>query len=212
MITDSLGPISFGLFIVAVLGTLAAGAAFVLAVLLKKPEWARVIAWVEAGGLALYAGLFLITSLASRTEELAVGTEKHICEVDCHLAYSVAGVKTVKVWGGRTAQGMFYVITVRVRFDSGTIASWRPRDLPLTPNGRSVSLIDAQGRRYPATPKALDRQLLPGQEYTTDFVFDVPADAGTPRLELESGDWPTHLMIAHENAFLHGKVLFRLAA
>jgi hypothetical protein len=212
MITDSLGPISFGLFIVAVLGTLAAGAAFVLAVLLKKPEWARVIAWVEAGGLALYAGLFLITSLASRTEELAVGTEKHICEVDCHLAYSVAGVKTVKVWGGRTAQGMFYVITVRVRFDSGTIASWRPRDLPLTPNGRSVSLIDAQGRRYPAAPKALDRQLLPGQEYTTDFVFDVPADAGTPRLELESGDWPTHLMIAHENAFLHGKVLFRLAA
>ena len=212
MITDSLGPISFGLFIVTVVGTLAAGAAFVLAILLKKSQWARVIAWVEAGGLALYAGLFLITSLASRTQELAVGTEKHICEVDCHLAYSVAGVKTVKVWGGRTAQGMFYVITVRVRFDSGTIASWRPRDVPLSPNGRSVALIDVQGRRYPATSEALDRQLLPGQEYTTDFVFDVPADAGTPRLELESGDWPTHLMIAHENAFLHGKVLFRLAA
>jgi hypothetical protein len=179
MITDSLGPISFGLFILAVLGTLAAGAAFVLAVLLKKSQWARVIAWVEAGGLALYAGLFLITSLASRTRELAVGTEKHICEVDCHLAYSVAGVKTVKVWGDRTAQGMFYVITVRVRFDSGTIASWRPRDVPVYPNGRSVALIDAQGRRYPAATDALDRQLLPGQEYTTDFVFDVPADAGT---------------------------------
>lgn len=212
MITDSLGPISFGLFIVTVLGTLAAGAAFVLAVLLKKSQWARVIAWIEAGGLALYAGLFLITSLASRTQELAVGTEKHICEVDCHLAYSVAGVKTVKVWGGKTARGMFYVITVRVRFDSGTIASWRPRDVPVYPNGRSVALIDVQGRRYPAATDALDRQLLPGQEYTTDFVFDVPADAGTPRLELQSGDWPTHLMIAHENAFLHGKVLFRLAA
>ena len=212
MITDSLGPISFGLFIIAVLGTLAAGAAFVLAVLLKKSQWARVIAWVEAGGLALYAGLFLITSLASRTQELAVGTEKHICEVDCHLAYSVAGVKTVKVWGGRTAQGMFYVITVRVRFDSGTIASWRPRDVPVYPNGRSVALIDTLGRSYPAAPDALDRTLLPGQEYTTDFVFDVPADAGTPRLELESGDWPTRLMIAHENAFLHGKVLFRLTA
>jgi hypothetical protein len=212
MITDSLGPISFGLFIVAVLGTLAAGAAFVLAVLLKKSQWARLIAWVEVGGLVLYAGLFLIASLASRTQELAVGTEKHICEVDCHLAYSVAGVKTVKVWGGKTAQGMFYVITVRVRFDSGTIASWRPRDVPVYPNGRSVALIDTQGRRYPAATDALDRQLLPGQAYTTDFVFDVPADAGMPRLELESGDWPTHLMIAHENAFLHGKVLFRLAA
>ena len=212
MITDSLGPISFGLFIVAVLGTLAAGAAFVLALLLKRPQWARVIALVEAGGLVLYAGLFLITSLASRTLELAVGEEKHICEVDCHLAYSVAGVKTVKVWGGRTAHGMFYVITVRVRFDSNTIASWRPRDVPVYPNGRYVALIDAHGRLYPAAPAALDRTLLPGQAYTTDFVFDLPADAGQPQLELQSGDWPTHLMIAHENAFLHGKVLFRLAA
>lgn len=212
MITDSLGAVSFGLFIIAVLGTLAAGAAFVLALLLGKREWARVIAWVETGGLALYAGLFLITSLASGTRELAVGEEKHICEVDCHLAYSVARVKTVKVWGGKTAHGIFYVITVRIRFDSGTIASWRPRDVPVYPNGRSVALIDAQGRRYPTAADALERTLLPGQAYTTDFVFDVPTDAGQPRLELESGDWPTHLMIAHENAFLHGKLLFRLPA
>lgn len=212
MITDSLGPLSFGIFIVAVLGTLAAGATFVLALMLKKSQWARVIAWVEAGGLALYAGLFLITSLVSRTRELSPGEEKHICEVDCHLAYSVAGVKTVKQWAGQTARGLFYVVTVRVRFDSGTIASWRPRDVPVSPNGRRVALIDTLGRRYPAAADALNRQLLPGQAYTTDFVFDVPADAGTPRLEIESGDWPTHLMIAHENAFLHGKVLFRLAA
>jgi len=212
MITDSLGPISFGLFIVAVLGTLALGAGFLLALMLKQAAWARVIAWVEGGGLALYAGLFLVTSLASRTRELAIGEEKHICEVDCHLAYSVAGVKTANHWAGKAAQGLFYIVTVRVRFDSGTIASWRPRDVPLYPNGRRVALIDAQGRRYPAAPDALDRTLLPGQEYSTDFVFDVPANAGQPRLELESGDWPTHLMIAHENAFLHGKVLFRLAA
>ena len=212
MITDSLGAISFGLFMVALLGTLAAGAGVVLALMLRRPLWARAIAWIEGAGLALYAGLFLTTSLASRTRELAPGEEKHICEVDCHLAYSVAGVQTVKRWAGQTARGLFYVVTVRVRFDSNTIARWRPRDLPLSPNGRSVALLDAQGRRYPAAPNALDRSLLPGQQYTTDFVFDVPADAGSPRLELESGDWPTHLMIAHENAFLHGKVLFRLAA
>jgi hypothetical protein len=212
MITDSLGPVSFGLFIVAVLGTLALGAAFVLALLLQKPAWARVIAWIEGGGLALYAVLFLITSLTSRTRELKVGEEKHICEVDCHLAYSVKGFQTAKVWDGKTAQGLFYIVTVRVRFDSNTIAKWRPRDLPVYPNGRTVVLLDAQGRRFPAPTAALDRQLVPGQEYTTDFVFDVPADATQPRLELTSGDWPTHFMIAHENAFLHGKVLFRLSA
>ena len=213
MITDSLGPVSFGLFIVAVLGTLALVAAFLLALLIRKPAWARLIAWIEGGGLALYVVLFVIASLASTTRELAVGEEKHICEVDCHLAYSVASVKTAREWAGKAAHGQFYIVTVRVRFDSNTIAKWRPRDLPLYPNGRSVALVDGRGQRHPAPPDALNRKLLPGQEYTTDFVFDVPADSSQPppRLELESGDWPTHFMIAHENAFLHGKVLFRLS-
>jgi hypothetical protein len=212
MINDSLGAVSFGLFIVAVLGTLALGAGYVLALLLKRAVWARWILRIELAGLALYAVLFLLASLTSGSRELAVGQEKHICEVDCHLAYAVTGTRTAQQWDGKTAHGTFYVVTVRVRFDSGTIAPWRPRDLPLSPNGRAVALVDDQGRRYPAAADALNRQLLPGQEYSTDFVFDLPAGATNPRLMLSSGDWPTHFMIAHENAFLHGKVLFRLAA
>jgi len=212
MITDSLGPISFGLFIIAVLGTFALGAAFVLALLLKKTVWTTWIVRAEVAGLALYAVLFLFASVTSKTRELAVGEEKHICEVDCHLAYAVTGVRTAHQWDGKTAQGTFYVVTVRVRFDSNTIAKWRPRDMPLLPNGRMVALLDSQGRRYPAPVAALERRLIPGEEYTTEFVFDVPADATNARLVLASGDWPTRLMIAHENAFLHGKVLFRLSA
>lgn len=212
MITDSLGPVSFALFMVAVLGTLALGAGYVLALLLKKALWARWLLRIELAGLALYVLLFLLASFTSRTRELAIGEDKHICEVDCHLAYAVAGVRTAKQWNGRTAQGTFYVVTVRIRFDSTTIASWRPRDIPVYPNGRAVALIDGQGRRYPAPVDALTRKLIPGESYTTDFVFDLPTDATNPRLMLASGDWPTRLMIAHENAFLHGKVLFRLSA
>lgn len=212
MITDSMGPVSFGLFIVAVLGTLALGSGYVLALLLKRAAWARWMLRIELAGLALYAALFLLASLTSGTRELPLGEEKHICEVDCHLAYAVTGARTAHEWEGRTARGTFYVVTVRVRFDSATIAPWRPRNLPLTPNGRTVALVDGQGRRYPAAADALQRELLPGQEYTTDFVFDLPPDAANPRLVLSSGDWPTHFMIAHENAFLHGKLLFRLSA
>jgi len=211
MITDSLGPISFGLFIIAVLGTFALGAAFVLALLLKKAVWARWIVRLEVAGLALYAVLFLLASFTSTTRELAVGEEKHICEVDCHLAYAVTGVRTAQQWDGRTAQGTFYVVTVQVRFDSNTIAKWRPRDLPLLPNGRTVALLDGQGHRFPAPATALGRRLIPGEAYSAEFVFDVPSDASNLRLVLASGDWPTRLMIAHENAFLHGKILFRLS-
>jgi hypothetical protein len=212
MITDSLGPVSFGLFIGAVLGTLALGAGYVLALLLKRSVLARWVLRIELAGLGLYVVLFLLASLTSGTRDLAVGVEKHICEVDCHLAYAVTAVKTEPQWDGKTAHGTFYIVTVRVRFDSSTIAAWRPRDVPVTPNGRTVALVDSEGRRYPAAADALTRRLLPGQEYTTDFVFDVPRDARGPRLILSSGDWPTRFMIAHENAFLHGKVRFRLAA
>ncbi len=212
MITDSLGAVSFGLFIVAVLGTLALGASYVLALLLKKALWAQWILRLELAGLALYVVLFFYSSFTSHTRELAVGEEKHICEVDCHLAYAVTGVQTAKQWNGRTAQGTFTIVTVRIRFDSNTIASWRPRDVPVYPNGRAVALVDGQGRQYPAPVDALTRKLVPGESYTTDFVFDVPPGATDLRLMLASNDWPTHLMIAHENAFLHGKVLFRVSA
>ena len=212
MITDSLGLVSFGLFFAAALGTLALGAGYVLALLLKRPVWARWIRRVELAGLALYAVCFLSASLTSRTRELALGQEKHICEVDCHLAYAVTGARAVQEWNGRAARGTFYVVTVHIRFDSATIAPWRSRDLALSPNGRTIALVDGQGRRYAADPDPLRRPLLPGQAYTAEFVFDLPAGATDPRLVLTSGDWPTRLMIGHENAFLHGKLLFRVTA
>ena len=69
MINDSLGPVSFGLFIVAVLGTLAIGAGYVLALLLKQAMWARWLLRIELAGLALYLVLFLLSSLTSHTRD-----------------------------------------------------------------------------------------------------------------------------------------------
>ena len=161
MITDSMGAVSFGLFIVAVLGTLALGAGYVLALLLKRAVWARWILRIELAGLALYLVLFLLASFTSGTRELAVGEEKHICEVDCHLAYAVTGTRTAHQWDGKTAQGTFYVVTVRVRFDSGTIAPWRPRNIPLSPNGRTVALVDGQPRLIALSPNP-QSDLRPG--------------------------------------------------
>ncbi|HTR20450.1 MAG TPA: hypothetical protein VMH88_06285 [Gemmatimonadales bacterium] len=209
MITDSLGAVSFLLFLGLVLGSLALGGAFLLALLLKKVDWALRIAALEVAGIGLYAVLFLIAGLTSHTQVLGLGQEKHICEVDCHMAYAVTGVKRTAQWDDKTARGVFYVVTVRARFDSLT-TEHRHRATPLMPNPRTVEVIDAQGRRYPADPGHLYHALYPGEEFTTDFVFDLPADATDPRLVLAAQDWPTRFMIAHENAYLHGKVLFEL--
>jgi hypothetical protein len=44
----------------------------------------------------------------------------------------------------------------------------------------------------------------------TKLVFDLPPNASAPRLLITSGDWPTHLLLGHENSFLHAKTSFAL--
>ncbi len=45
-------------------------------------------------GLALaYGGALLLASLTSRDHDLVAGEQKYFCEVDCHEAYSVVGVR-----------------------------------------------------------------------------------------------------------------------
>ena len=176
----------------------------------------------------MYAALLLTTSLASEEKVLALGEQKYFCEVDCHEAYSVAGVTRAKTLGTPpsevTAAGAFYVVSVKVWFDEKTVSSRRPRDLPLIPNPRTVSVVDARGRRFTASPQgqaalaqagrkviALTRPLRPGESYTTDIVFDLPGDAEDPRLFITTADWVTRFLIGHENTLFHKKVFFGLA-
>jgi hypothetical protein len=101
-------------------------------------------------------------------------------------------------------------VTVKVRFDEETISSRRSRTATLTPNRRYVALIDAQGRQYPGSTDGLRLPLIPGESYTTDIVFDVPATAQGLRLMLRNNDAETALIVGHENSLLHGKTTFAL--
>ena len=137
---------------------------------------------------------------------LAPGEEKHICEIDCHLAYSVAGVKSEVVPSGGTR----YTVSVKVRFDEATISPRRPKDASLSPNSRYVALVDAAGKAYVGSTEGLKRRLIPGESYTTDIVFELPGGAADLRLVLRNNDFETLFVIGHENSFGHGKTTFWL--
>jgi len=172
----------------------------------------------------IYAGALLAFSLAGREKVLARGEEKHFCEIDCHLAYSIANVRQTKTLGTfpnqLTAQGLYTVVTLKTRFDETTIAPWRGNGL-LYPNGRVLTLTDEPGNQH-APANALDASqgsgapltapLRPGESYTTEVVFDLPADVKGATLLINEGDFATHFIIGHENSFLHGKTRFQLGA
>lgn len=206
MITDGLTPLTLLLFLGAGLGGAALIATYVLARVSKRADLGRIALRLLAGGVGVYAVLLTVASLTSRSRVLAPGEEKHICEIDCHLAYSVAAANSAPLADGRTR----HIVTVKVLFDKETVSRGRPPDAALSPNSRYVALIDAQGRVYPGSTDSLRRRLVPGESYTTDLVFDVPADATDLRLILRSADPETAFLIGHENSLLHRQTTFRL--
>ena len=218
---------------VGALGFLGTGALLLLAVLsvlvllLKGRRGAAAGVLLVALGLVIaYGGLLLIFSLASTEKVLARGAEKHFCEIDCHLAYSVADVRQTQSLGPPSApvttRGTFYVVTIKTRFDAETISAHRG-DGSLTPNSRVATVIDEQGREYQpsiAGQRALEQTegtgmpfttpLRPGEFYTTQLVFDLPADVRAPRLLIHEGETMTRFIIGHENSPLHKQTEFQL--
>jgi hypothetical protein len=179
-------------------------------------------------GVGYGASLFAV-SLASQNRTLRLGAEKYFCELDCHLAYSIEGVRTAKTLGAGTSQlianGEFYVVSVRTRFDERTISP-RRGDGPLTPGPRLPSLVDARGNSYSmvdappealavldAASVALDTPLRPGESYITQLVFDLPEGARSPRLLIHSPAQPVWLgffLIGDEESLFHRKVFLAL--
>jgi hypothetical protein len=214
----------------ALLGTgfilLTAGLALGYSILRKKSGLMKFALMTIVLVAGLYLAVLLIFSFASSEKVLAQGKEKHFCEIDCHLAYSVTDAHETKVLGEApnqaTAAGMFRVVTIKTRFDETTIGRNRG-DRLLYPNSRVVTISDANGTEYSpsaaaqsvleksqAAGTAMTVPLRPSETYSTTMVFDLPADIKNPTLLIHEGESLTHFVIGHENSFLHKKTRFQI--
>lgn len=183
----------------------AAGAATLLALIGAAQGRPRIYrgAAIAAGVIATgYVLLVAGVAAAAPNRALALGEEKYICELDCHLAYSVVGVR-------RQADSL--LVRLNIRFDAATIASHRPRDLPVYPGPRSVRVLDRSGTRHPPISLGdLARTLLPGESYQTDLIFDVDPDATGLVLYIADADPTKMVLVGSENAPLRRPVGFQL--
>jgi len=175
---------------------------------------------IAAGYLLLLSAV----SLASSEKTLPSDGWKYFCEIDCHIAYSLIDAPAAVVLGPElpqvSARGQLVVIRVKTWFDERTISAHRGNG-PLTPNRRSVLLVDDRGRSFAPSPEGqiafakingpstpLTQPLRPGESYTTDFVFEVPNDVQILRLLITEDDPETRFVIGHENSILHKKIYF----
>jgi hypothetical protein len=214
----------FALSLLAALATATIAAVFLFR---GRAAIAARLARALAAAGAVYVAAILGVALTSKQTIIALGGEKHICEIDCHIAYSVLGVERAQVLGSGAAQaraeGEFYVVTVRTRFDETTVSSQRPLDAPLTPGARTIALLDEDGRSHPVSaagqaalglaapsPNMLTRSLKVGEQFTTKLVFDVPPGVRNPMLLIKDTDFTKWVLLGSETFPLHAKSLFRL--
>ncbi len=179
-----------------------------------------------------YGAVLIGFSLTSSERVLSPGEEKYFCEIDCHLAYALTSARMVDTLGAPSAEakadGTFLVVSLRTRFDETTISNHRPKDFPLYPSPREISIVDEDGKIYSISAQGqaaleqtggggtpLTQWLRPGDSYSTDLVFDVPAQIRGARLYVRSQFVPTWLgrvVIGGEQSFLHRRTLHRLPA
>jgi hypothetical protein len=198
-------------FTIVVLGALAMYGG------LTKRHWTK----LALAGIGVVIGAYVLLLFAfsrfSKERVLKVGEEKHFCEIDCHIAYSVAEVKSVTLPGGGDP---VLLVELRTRFDPTTISETRPRDAPLTPNPKTATLVDESGRTYPAVnrselqvvPKASDapfgQSLRPGESYVSTFGYRIPGGSRGLRLLIATADGPEQILIGSELSFFHKKTYF----
>lgn len=216
--------------VMALLGTgfllFVAALVLIQSLVVRRTGRAKIVLLGMVAVAGVYLAAMLIFSLTSHEKVLARGEEKHFCEIDCHLAYSVADTRQAKTLGNlpnqTTALGTFAIITIKTRFDESTIAPGRGDGL-LYPNSRVLTLMDERGNKYlpsseaqrvletaQSTNKPFTTPLRPGESYITTLGFDLPAEAKPSTLLINEGEWETHLVIGHENSPLHRKTRFQL--
>ena len=207
------------------LGLVAGGGLGLYALRTQRPMLIKNTGMFALGWAALYLVVLGSTSLLSQETVLNLDERKAFCGfyLDCHLGVSVEAVQRVGHLGKGAAQvqadGVFYLITVRVSSDA--------LGAKMTLEHPKATLIDARGGAYERSleaeqalaasegvPVAFVRRVIAGDSYTKTLVFDVPPTVTSPTLHITKGATLERLMelflIGDEDSLFHRKTVFAL--
>lgn len=189
----------------------------------KKQTWLKTfVLGAVAVWFIFYAAVLLTVSLSSEETTLAPGEAKEFCGFyfDCHLHASVSGVQKTKQIGDKTANGEFYIVTVKISNDA--------KQAELGLHAPDAQVLDESGKVYDrdysaeniligsATESPFDRTVAAGGAFEKVTVFDLPIDVKNPRLDIAEGIGIDKLiesvLIGDEDSFLHRRSYFKLDA
>ena len=158
-----------------------------------------------------YFAMLVGFAITSEEKELALNEPKAFCGfyLDCHMHAAVTDVRKARSIGNKTANGEFYIVTVKV-FSNAKKAT-------LGFGGLKMHVTDADGRVYPHSPEVespepwFTRPVPAGGSFEREVVFDLPADVRDPRLDMhDDQSLIEKFLIADEDSMFHKGTYFRL--
>ena len=200
------------LLMLMTIGGLLAATALLAISLYTNKRWLRnFVLGCVAIWFAFYAAMLLGYSFSSEERDLSLNEPKEYCGFyfDCHMHTAVTIVRRTKTIGNKTANGEFYVVTVRVFSNA--------RKATLGFGGLKLNVIDANGRRYPHSPEVeppeswFDRPVPAGGSFEREVVFDLPVVVQNPRLDMyDDGGLIEKVLIDDEDSIFHKRNYFKL--
>ncbi|MEO8648663.1 MAG: hypothetical protein ABI539_05810 [Acidobacteriota bacterium] len=197
------------------------------AALLFAIAWLNESTWLKKfvlGGVAIwfafYIAMLLGASLLSEERLIEIGDidGKAFCGfyLDCHLHAAVTDVRKAKTIGNKTANGEFYLVSVKVFSDA------KAATLGLLTVHAHV--VDAAGLTYTRdemaeaqlTPQPEFEQTIgPGESFKKEIVFDLPNGVELPRLDVREGYGIDHViesfLIGDEDSVFHKRAFFKIS-
>jgi hypothetical protein len=201
------------------IGGLAVAVVLLAAAFTAKINWLKtfvlggVFTWLTG-----YVILLAIGSIFSVERTLSLGEPKEFCGFyfDCHMHTAVTGVRTAKTIGDKTANGEFRIVKVKVFSDAGRAT--------LALNTVDAKILDDQKREYQRDLAAeaslgeqpsFEKKISPSESFEKEIVFDLPADAANPRLDLHEGYGIDHaieaILVGDEDSIFHRRNYFKLS-
>ncbi len=196
---------------------LFAFALFVISILTKKYKLAffaigSIVVW-----FVIYFAILFGFSFTSRKTYLLQNTPKRFCGFyfDSHIQASVTDVKTTNQIGAEKAQGIFYIITVRLSSDAKrqTLSTEFPEATLIDEGPRLYSRREKAENelyRYASFPSVIE--LSPTENYEQQIVFDITEPAQEIRLSLTNPQGIDRYMklflIGDEDSLFHEPTLF----
>ena len=197
----------------------------IVAAVLFGIAWLNDSAWLKKfvlGSVAIwlifYVVMLLGFSFASTEKTLAIGEAKEYCGfyLDCHMHSAVTDVVRTKTLGNKTANGEFYIVTVKV------FSNARRATLGLL--SVETSVVDTAGQIYTRDMQAeselppqpdFERKITPAETFEKQIVFDLPVDVQDPRLDMREGYGIDRVieavLIGDEDSIFHKRNFFALS-